>query len=86
MEAGKGLGMPDGVLINGKGPYRYNETLVPAGLAYEKITVDPGIYFRGLVSLPLVVLHLRLAMTIVLGSRPALERITIWFGAWMLCD
>lgn len=46
LEAGKDLGMPDGVLINGKGPYRYNETLVPAGLAYEKITVDPGKTYR----------------------------------------
>nr|POE89411.1 monocopper oxidase-like protein sku5 [Quercus suber] len=28
LDAGKGLAMPDGVLINGKGPYRYNTTLV----------------------------------------------------------
>ena len=35
--------MPDGVLINGKGPYQYNTTLVPAGIDYETITVDPGI-------------------------------------------
>lgn len=35
--------MPDGVLINGKGPYRYNTTLVPDGIAYETINVDPGI-------------------------------------------
>jgi len=35
--------MPDGVLINGKGPFQYNTTLVPSGIDYEKITVDPGI-------------------------------------------
>lgn len=42
LDAGKDLGMPDGVLINGKGPFRYNSTLVPDGLAYETVTVDPG--------------------------------------------
>lgn len=35
--------MPDGVLINGKGPYPYNSTLVPAGMDYETINVQPGI-------------------------------------------
>lgn len=34
--------MPDGVLINGKGPYRYNTTLVPDGIDHETINVDPG--------------------------------------------
>lgn len=34
--------MPDGVLINGKGPYPYNSTLVPAGIDYETINVQPG--------------------------------------------
>lgn len=34
--------MPDGVLINGKGPYRYNSTLVPKGISYETINVYPG--------------------------------------------
>lgn len=34
--------MPDGVLINGKGPYRYNDTLVPSGIEHETIHVDPG--------------------------------------------
>ncbi|KHG24747.1 Monocopper oxidase-like protein SKU5 [Gossypium arboreum] len=28
LDAGKDLGMPNGVLINGKGPYQYNDTLV----------------------------------------------------------
>lgn len=34
--------MPDGVLMNGKGPYRYNTTLVPDGIDYETINVQPG--------------------------------------------
>lgn len=33
--------MPDGVLINGKGPYQYNAS-VPDGIDYETINVDPG--------------------------------------------
>ncbi|KAL5551112.1 hypothetical protein UlMin_001288 [Ulmus minor] len=42
LEAGKDLGMPDGVLINGKGPYRYNDTLVADGIDYETFEVHPG--------------------------------------------
>jgi hypothetical protein len=42
LDAGKDLGMPDGVLINGKGPYQYNATLVPDGIDYETIEVQPG--------------------------------------------
>lgn len=42
LDNGKDLGMPDGVLINGKGPYRYNNSLVPAGIEYETINVQPG--------------------------------------------
>lgn len=42
LNGGKDLGMPDGVLINGKGPYRYNDTLVPEGIDYETIDVHPG--------------------------------------------
>lgn len=34
--------MPDGVLMNGKGPYQYNSTLVPDGIDYETINVQPG--------------------------------------------
>lgn len=34
--------MPHGVLINGKGPYRYNDTLVPDGIDHETIEVHPG--------------------------------------------
>ncbi|KAG7986607.1 hypothetical protein I3843_03G089900 [Carya illinoinensis] len=46
LDAGEDLGMPDGVLINGKGPYRYNTTLVPEGIQYESIGVDPGKTYR----------------------------------------
>lgn len=33
--------MPDGVVINGKGPYKYNDS-VPDGIDYETINVHPG--------------------------------------------
>ncbi|CAF1917056.1 hypothetical protein F2Q70_00017030 [Brassica cretica] len=46
LDDGKDLGMPDGVLINGKGPYQYNKTLVPDGIDYETITVHPGKTYR----------------------------------------
>ncbi|KAG6716690.1 hypothetical protein I3842_04G060900 [Carya illinoinensis] len=46
LDAGQDLGMPDGVIINGKGPYRYNTTLVPDGIEYETIHVDPGKTYR----------------------------------------
>ncbi|PPD82428.1 hypothetical protein GOBAR_DD20643 [Gossypium barbadense] len=46
LDAGKDLGMPDGVLINGKGPYQYNDTLVPDGIDYETIDVHPGKTYR----------------------------------------
>lgn len=46
LDNGKELGMPDGVLINGKGPYKYNNTLVPDGIDYETIHVDPGKTYR----------------------------------------
>ncbi|KAK2385831.1 Serine/threonine protein kinase [Trifolium repens] len=46
LNAGRDLGIPDGVLINGKGPYQYNNTLVPNGIDYETISVDPGKTYR----------------------------------------
>ncbi|XP_020703616.1 monocopper oxidase-like protein SKU5 [Dendrobium catenatum] len=46
LDQGKALGIPDGVLINGKGPYRYNKTLVPVGIDYETIDVHPGKTYR----------------------------------------
>lgn len=45
LDDGKELGMPDGVLMNGKGPYRYNDSLVPDGIEHETIKVEPGNYF-----------------------------------------
>ncbi|KAL1813860.1 hypothetical protein DCAR_0626244 [Daucus carota subsp. sativus] len=45
LDSGKDLGMPDGVLINGKGPYQYNAS-VPNGIEYETINVDPGKTYR----------------------------------------
>ncbi|KAL8095905.1 hypothetical protein AgCh_037043 [Apium graveolens] len=39
LDSGKDLGMTDGVLINGKGPYQYNAS-VPNGIDYETINVD----------------------------------------------
>ena len=51
LNAGKDLGMPDGVLINGKGPYQYNTTLVPIVIEYESIQVEPGIWFFSLMNL-----------------------------------
>ncbi|KVH90171.1 Cupredoxin [Cynara cardunculus var. scolymus] len=46
LDAGRSLGMPDGVLINGKGPFRYNDTLVPDGIDHEIINVEPGKTYR----------------------------------------
>ncbi|CAL9779398.1 unnamed protein product, partial [Musa acuminata subsp. burmannicoides] len=46
LDDGKDLGMPDGVLMNGKGPYRYNTTLVPDGIDYETINIEPGKTYR----------------------------------------
>ncbi|XP_042512307.1 monocopper oxidase-like protein SKU5 [Macadamia integrifolia] len=46
LDAGKSLGMPNGVLMNGKGPYRYNTTLVPDGIDYETFEVKPGKTYR----------------------------------------
>lgn len=42
VEKGVDLGIPDGVLINGFGPYRYDDTLVPNGITYQIINVEPG--------------------------------------------
>lgn len=46
LDNGTDLGMPDGVLINGKGPYRYNTSLVPDNIAYETVNVEPGKTYR----------------------------------------
>ncbi|CAN1258781.1 Monocopper oxidase-like protein SKU5 [Linum perenne] len=56
LDAGRELGMPDGVLINGKGPYQYNTTYVPilflcgAGKTYRvrvhNVGVSTSLNFR----------------------------------------
>ncbi|KAJ4907484.1 Monocopper oxidase-like protein SKS2 [Raphanus sativus] len=45
LDSGEELGMPDGVLINGKGPYKYDAT-VPDGIQYETVNVHPGRTYR----------------------------------------
>lgn len=42
LDDGKDLGIPDGILINGKGPYSYDNTLIPEGLQHETVGVEPG--------------------------------------------
>ena len=54
LDDGKELGMPDGVLMNGKGPYRYNDSLVPDGIEYETIKVEPGDSFSPLSSIIII--------------------------------
>ncbi|XP_066393045.1 monocopper oxidase-like protein SKU5 [Miscanthus floridulus] len=46
LDGGTLLGAPDGVLINGLGPYQYNESVVPPGIVYERINVEPGKTYR----------------------------------------
>lgn len=46
VEDGRDLGIPDGVLINGLGPYRYDNTLVPGGITFQIINVEPGKTYR----------------------------------------
>ncbi|KAK9678533.1 hypothetical protein RND81_11G217700 [Saponaria officinalis] len=46
LDTGIDLGIPDGVLINGKGPYQYNTTLVPDGIEFHTVKVDPGKTYR----------------------------------------
>ncbi|KAL3517889.1 hypothetical protein ACH5RR_020478 [Cinchona calisaya] len=43
--SGVGLGASDGILINGLGPYRYDNA-VPDGIAFQTIYVDPGKTYR----------------------------------------
>jgi len=54
LDDGKELGMPDGVLMNGKGPYRYNDSLVQDGIEYETIKVEPGDSFFPLSSIIII--------------------------------
>ncbi|PSS09602.1 Monocopper oxidase-like protein [Actinidia chinensis var. chinensis] len=46
VERGTDLGVPDGILFNGLGPYRYDQALVPDGIRYETINVEPGKTYR----------------------------------------
>ncbi|PKA57769.1 Monocopper oxidase-like protein SKU5 [Apostasia shenzhenica] len=46
LDEGNELGVPDGVLFNGFGPYRYNDSIVPDGIAYATINVEPGNTYR----------------------------------------
>lgn len=42
IESGVGLGAPDGILINGFGPYRYDNAVVSDGIPYQILNVEPG--------------------------------------------
>lgn len=46
VEKGTDLGVPDGILINGLGPYRFDEAIVPNGISYQIINVEPGKTYR----------------------------------------
>lgn len=46
IENGVNLGAPDGILFNGLGPYRYDVTLVPDGIPYLTLNVEPGKTYR----------------------------------------
>ncbi|XP_075649025.1 monocopper oxidase-like protein SKU5 [Castanea sativa] len=46
VEKGINLGVPDGILINGLGPYRIDGAVVPDGITYLKINVEPGKTYR----------------------------------------
>uniref|UniRef100_A0A2N9HZ66 Plastocyanin-like domain-containing protein n=1 Tax=Fagus sylvatica TaxID=28930 RepID=A0A2N9HZ66_FAGSY len=41
VEKGTDLGVPDGILINGLGPYRFDGAVVPDGVSYGTINVEP---------------------------------------------
>ncbi|XP_047310743.1 monocopper oxidase-like protein SKU5 [Impatiens glandulifera] len=46
IDKGGNLGPPDGILFNGYGPYRYDQSLVPEGNVYETLLVEPGKTYR----------------------------------------
>ncbi|CAH9075360.1 unnamed protein product [Cuscuta epithymum] len=46
LENGAQLGSPDGVLFNGFGPYSYDNGLVPGGIRYLMVNVEPGKTYR----------------------------------------
>uniref|UniRef100_A0A7C9E9Z5 Ferroxidase n=1 Tax=Opuntia streptacantha TaxID=393608 RepID=A0A7C9E9Z5_OPUST len=46
LEEGRDLGVPDGVLFNGLGPYRYDAAVVPENINYLAVNVEPGKTYR----------------------------------------
>ncbi|KAJ3683297.1 hypothetical protein LUZ60_013524 [Juncus effusus] len=46
LESGNQLGVPDGIVLNGLGPYRYNSSIIGDGIIYETINVEPGKTYR----------------------------------------
>ncbi|XP_030547751.1 monocopper oxidase-like protein SKU5 [Rhodamnia argentea] len=46
IEKGNDLGFPDGILINGFGPYQYDKELVQDGITYQIINVEPAKTYR----------------------------------------
>lgn len=46
LDGGKSLGAPDGIVFNGLGPYQYDKNLVPDGIPYQIINVEPGIFLE----------------------------------------
>ncbi|KAL5711650.1 Monocopper oxidase-like protein sku5 [Ranunculus cassubicifolius] len=46
LENGIALGVPDSVLINGFGPFRYDGSIVPDGTAFELLSFEPGKTYR----------------------------------------
>ncbi|XP_010547155.1 PREDICTED: monocopper oxidase-like protein SKU5 isoform X1 [Tarenaya hassleriana] len=46
IEGGIDLGVPDGIIINGLGPFPYTQELASSGIPYETINVEPGKTYR----------------------------------------
>ncbi|CAK9309896.1 unnamed protein product [Citrullus colocynthis] len=46
VENGINLGVPDGILINGEGPFRFDNALVSDGIPFRTINVEPGKTYR----------------------------------------
>ncbi|KAL5562217.1 hypothetical protein UlMin_031964 [Ulmus minor] len=46
VEDGKDLGVPDGVVVNGLGPFRFDQSLVSDGLPFLVVNVEPGKTYR----------------------------------------
>ncbi|KGN44715.1 monocopper oxidase-like protein SKU5 isoform X1 [Cucumis sativus] len=46
VENGIHLGVPDGILINGEGPFRFDSALVSDGIPFHTINVEPGKTYR----------------------------------------